>query len=214
VSRKLTGKFISFEGGDGAGKSTQLSLLSADREARGRRVVLTREPGGTRLSEKIRNWVLHESDALCKQAELLLIFAARAQHISEVIRPALERGDWVLCDRFTDASYAYQGGGRGIPVGFIQQIEAVSTEGVRPDLTLLLDLPVKKGIERSVGRGQGSDRFEEQDLEFKGRVRQAYLDRQNDEPNRIRIINATKSVEAVHAQVWSLVSNLIECEID
>jgi len=210
----LTGKFISFEGGDGAGKSTQLSLLSADLEARGRRVVLTREPGGTRLSEKIRNWVLHESDALCKQAELLLIFAARAQHISEVIRPALVRGDWVLCDRFTDASYAYQGGGRGIPVGFIQQIEAVSTEGVRPDLTLLLDLPVKKGIERSVGRGQGSDRFEEQDLEFKGRVRQAYLDRQNDEPNRIRIINATKSVEAVHAQVWSLVSNLIECEID
>jgi len=177
-------------------------------------VVLTREPGGTRLSEKIRNWVLHESDALCKQAELLLIFAARAQHISEVIRPALVRGDWVLCDRFTDASYAYQGGGRGIPVGFIQQIEAVSTEGVRPDLTLLLDLPVKKGIERSVGRGQGSDRFEEQDLEFKGRVRQAYLDRQNDEPNRIRIINATKSVEAVHAQVWSLVSNLIECEND
>lgn len=210
----MTGKFISFEGGDGAGKSTQLSLLSADLEARGRRVVLTREPGGTRLSEKIRNWVLHESDALCKQAELLLIFAARAQHISEVIRPALVRGDWVLCDRFTDASYAYQGGGRGIPVGFIQQIEAVSTEGVRPDLTLLLDLPVKKGIERSVGRGQGSDRFEEQDLEFKGRVRQAYLDRQNDEPNRIRIINATKSVEAVHAQVWSLVSNLIECEID
>jgi dTMP kinase len=210
----LTGKFISFEGGDGAGKSTQLSLLSADLEARGRRVVLTREPGGTRLSEKIRNWVLHESDALCKQAELLLIFAARAQHISEVIRPALVRGDWVLCDRFTDASYAYQGGGRGIPVGFIQQIEAVSTEGVRPDLTLLLDLPVKKGIERSVGRGQGSDRFEEQDLEFKGRVRQAYLDRQNDEPNRIRIINATKSVEAVHAQVWSLVSNLIECEND
>ncbi|MGE4647073.1 MAG: dTMP kinase [Arenicellales bacterium] len=210
----MTGKFISFEGGDGAGKSTQLSLLSADLEARGRRVVLTREPGGTRLSEKIRNWVLHESDALCKQAELLLIFAARAQHISEVIRPALVRGDWVLCDRFTDASYAYQGGGRGIPVGFIQQIEAVSTEGVRPDLTLLLDLPVKKGIERSVGRGQGSDRFEEQDLEFKGRVRQAYLDRQNDEPNRIRIINATKSVEAVHAQVWSLVSNLIECEND
>ena len=210
----MTGKYISFEGGEGAGKSTQLSLLSADLEARGRRVVLTREPGGTRLSEKIRNWVLHESDALCKQAELLLIFAARAQHISEVIRPALVRGDWVLCDRFTDASYAYQGGGRGIPVGFIQQIEAVSTEGVRPDLTLLLDLPVKKGIERSVGRGQGSDRFEEQDLEFKGRVRQAYLDRQNDEPNRIRIINATKSVEAVHAQVWSLVSNLIECEID
>ena len=210
----MTGKFISFEGGDGAGKSTQLSLLSADLKARGRRVVLTREPGGTRLSEKIRNWVLHESDALCKQAELLLIFAARAQHISEVIRPALVRGDWVLCDRFTDASYAYQGGGRGIPVGFIQQIEAVSTEGVRPDLTLLLDLPVKKGIERSVGRGQGSDRFEEQDLEFKGRVRQAYLDRQNDEPNRIRIINATKSVEAVHAQVWSLVSNLIECEND
>ncbi|MDG2237909.1 MAG: dTMP kinase, partial [Arenicellales bacterium] len=152
----MTGKFISFEGGDGAGKSTQLSLLSADLEARGRRVVLTREPGGTRLSEKIRNWVLHESDALCKQAELLLIFAARAQHISEVIRPALVRGDWVLCDRFTDASYAYQGGGRGIPVEFIQQIEAVSTEGMRPDLTLLLDLPVIEGIERSVGRGQGS----------------------------------------------------------
>jgi dTMP kinase len=210
----LTGKLISFEGGDGAGKSTQLSLLSTDLEAVGRRVVLTREPGGTRLSEQIRSWVLHESDALCKQAELLLIFAARAQHISEVIRPALLRGDWVLCDRFTDASYAYQGGGRGIPVGFIQQIEAVSTEGVRPDLTLLLDLPVIEGIERSVGRGQGSDRFEEQDLEFKRRVRQAYLDRQSDEPDRIRIINATKSVESVHTQIWGLVSNLIDREDD
>lgn len=210
----MTGKLISFEGGDGAGKSTQLSLLSTDLEAVGRRVVLTREPGGTRLSEQIRSWVLHESDALCKQAELLLIFAARAQHISEVIRPALLRGDWVLCDRFTDASYAYQGGGRGIPVGFIQQIEAVSTEGVRPDLTLLLDLPVIEGIERSVGRGQGSDRFEEQDLEFKRRVRQAYLDRQSDEPDRIRIINATKSVESVHTQIWGLVSNLIDREDD
>ena len=208
----MTGKFISFEGGDGAGKSTQLSLLSGDLEALGRRVILTREPGGTRLSEQIRSWVLHESDALCKQAELLLIFAARAQHISEVIRPALLRGDWVLCDRFTDASYAYQGGGRGIPVGFIQQIEAVSTEGMRPDLTLLLDLPVIQGIERSVGRGQGSDRFEEQDLEFKRRVRQAYLDRQSDEPDRIRMIDATKSVESVHTQIWDLVSNLIDRE--
>ena len=210
----MTGKFISFEGGDGAGKSTQLSLLSEDLEALGRRVILTREPGGTRLSEQIRSWVLHESDALCKQAELLLIFAARAQHISEVIRPALLRGDWVLCDRFTDASYAYQGGGRGIPVGFIQQIEAVSTEGMRPDLTLLLDLPVIQGIERSVGRGQGSDRFEEQDLEFKQRVRQAYLDRQSDEPDRIRIINATKSVESVHTQIWGLVSSLVDREDD
>ena len=210
----MTGKFISFEGGDGAGKSTQLSLLSEDLEALGRRVILTREPGGTRLSEQIRSWVLHESDALCKQAELLLIFAARAQHISEVIRPALLRGDWVLCDRFTDASYAYQGGGRGIPVGFIQQIEAVSTEGMRPDLTLLLDLPVRQGIERSVSRGEGSDRFEEQDLEFKQRVRQAYLDRQGDEPNRIRMIDATKSVESVHTQIWDLVSNLIDREDD
>ena len=210
----MTGKFISFEGGDGAGKSTQLSLLSEDLETLGRRVILTREPGGTRLSEQIRSWVLHESDVLCKQAELLLIFAARAQHISEVIRPALLRGDWVLCDRFTDASYAYQGGGRGIPVGFIQQIEAVSTEGMRPDLTLLLDLPVIQGIERSVGRGQGSDRFEEQDLEFKRRVRQAYLDRQSDEPDRIRMIDATKSVESVHTQIWDLVSNLIDREDD
>ena len=180
----------------------------------GRCVVLTREPGGTRLSEQIRSWVLHESDALCKQAELLLIFAARAQHISEVIRPALLRGDWVLCDRFTDASYAYQGGGRGIPAGCIQQIEEVSTEGMRPDLTLLLDLPVVQGIERSVGRGQGSDRFEEQNLEFKQRVRQAYLDRQSDEPDRIRIINATKSVESVHTQIWSLVSGLVDREND
>jgi dTMP kinase len=210
----LTGKLISFEGGDGAGKSTQLLLLSEDLKALGMRVVLTREPGGTRLSEQIRSWVLHESDVLCKQTELLLIFAARAQHISEVIRPALLRDDWVLCDRFTDASYAYQGGGRGIPMKFIQQIEDVSTEGMRPDLTLLLDLPVIQGIERSVGRGQGSDRFEEQDLEFKQRVRQVYLDRQSDEPDRIRIINATKSVESVHTQIWSLVSSLVDCEDD
>jgi dTMP kinase len=208
----LTGKFISFEGGDGAGKSTQLFLLSEDLEARGRRVVLTREPGGTRLSEQIRSWVLHESDALCKPAELLLIFAARAQHISEVIKPALLRGDWVLCDRFTDASYAYQGGGRGLPAELIQQVEAVSTECMQPDLTLLLDLPVIEGIERSVNRGQGGDRFEEQDIEFKRRVRQAYLDRQSDEPDRIRMINATKSVESVHTQIWDLVSTLIDRE--
>jgi dTMP kinase len=210
----LTGKFISFEGGDGAGKSTQLFLLSEDLEARGRRVVLTREPGGTRLSEQIRSWVLHESDALCKPAELLLIFAARAQHISEVIKPALLRGDWVLCDRFTDASYAYQGGGRGLPAELIQQVEAVSTECMQPDLTLLLDLPVIEGIERSVNRGQGGDRFEEQDIEFKRRVRQAYLNRQSNEPDRIRIINATRSIENVHTQILDLISKLIDPKDD
>jgi dTMP kinase len=210
----LTGKFISFEGGDGAGKSTQLFLLSEDLEARGRRVVLTREPGGTRLSEQIRSWVLHESDALCKPAELLLIFAARAQHISEVIKPALLRGDWVLCDRFTDASYAYQGGGRGLPAELIQQVEAVSTECMQPDLTLLLDLPVIEGIERSVNRGQGGDRFEEQDIEFKRRVRQAYLNRQSNEPDRIRIINATRSIESVHTQILDLISKLIDPKDD
>ena len=210
----MTGKFISFEGGDGAGKSTQLFLLSEDLEARGRRVVLTREPGGTRLSEQIRSWVLQESDALCKPAELLLIFAARAQHISEVIKPALLRGDWVLCDRFTDASYAYQGGGRGLPAELIQQVEAVSTECMQPDLTLLLDLPVIEGIERSVNRGQGGDRFEEQDIEFKRRVRQAYLDRQSNEPDRIRIINATRSIESVHTQILDLISKLIDPKDD
>ncbi len=210
----MTGKFISFEGGDGAGKSTQLFLLSEDLEARGRRVVLTREPGGTRLSEQIRSWVLHESDALCKPAELLLIFAARAQHISEVIKPALLRGDWVLCDRFTDASYAYQGGGRGLPAELIQQVEAVSTECMQPDLTLLLDLPVIEGIERSVNRGQGGDRFEEQDIEFKRRVRQAYLNRQSNEPDRIRIINATRSIESVHTQILDLISKLIDPKDD
>ena len=210
----MTGKFISFEGGDGAGKSTQLFLLSEDLEARGRRVVLTREPGGTRLSEQIRSWVLHESDALCKPAELLLIFAARAQHISEVIKPALLRGDWVLCDRFTDASYAYQGGGRGLPAELIRQVEAVSTECMQPDLTLLLDLPVIEGIERSVNRGQGGDRFEEQDIEFKRRVRQAYLNRQSNEPDRIRIINATRSIESVHTQILDLISKLIDPKDD
>ena len=158
--------------------------------------------------------MLHESDALCKPAELLLIFAARAQHISEVIKPALLRGDWVLCDRFTDASYAYQGGGRGLPVELIQQVEAVSTECMQPDLTLLLDLPVIEGIERSVNRRQGSDRFEEQDIEFKRRVRQAYLNRQNDEPDRIRIINATRSIENVHTQILDLISKLIDPKDD
>ena len=205
----MRGKLISFEGGDGVGKSTQLTLLADGLTSAGKQVLCTREPGGTALAEQIRRWVLHDKGAIAPVTELLLIFAARCQHIIEVIEPNLASGKWVLCDRFTDASYAYQGGGRGIPVATIQQVEAVATAGLLPDLTLLLDMPVEYGEQRSVGRGEGSDRFEAQEKDFKIRIRAAYQARQQSDPGRVRLVNALESVDVVQAQVWSLVSALL-----
>jgi dTMP kinase len=193
-----TGRFISFEGIDGAGKTSHLDALEARWRAEGRPVVRTREPGGSPLAEKLRQMVLHdEMDAL---TESLLVFAARRDHLRAVIEPALARGDWVLSDRFTDATFAYQGGGRGFDLGTLQTLEAWVQQGRQPQLTFLFDLPPEVAAERLRSARQ-PDRFEAQDAAFFQRVRQAYLDRMAAQPARFALIDARQSPAAVSAQV-------------
>ncbi|MEN1926982.1 dTMP kinase [Luteimonas sp. MJ293] len=192
-------RFVSLEGGEGAGKTTVLGSLRHALAAGGDEVVLTREPGGTPLAETIRTLLLdpgHEPAAA--ETELLLMFAARAQHVREVIRPALQRGAWVLCDRFTDSSYAYQGGGRGLDADLIETLER-SVVGLRPGLTLLLDLDVVTGRERTRGRDLVPDRIERERDGFFERVRAVFRDRAAAEPARFRVIDAAQPVEAVAA---------------
>ncbi|MEO6968162.1 MAG: dTMP kinase [Rhodanobacteraceae bacterium] len=193
------GKLITLEGGEGAGKSTLLAGLREHLAARGVEIAQTREPGGTALGEAVRALVLDPAlRGIAAESELLLMFAARAQLVREVLRPALDTGHWVLCDRYTDASYAYQGGGRGIDAGRIAQLEAVATGGLQPDLTLLLDLPVANGRERALRRNTGqsngygdADRIEREDDGFFERVRQTYLERAAAEPRRFRVLDAS-----------------------
>jgi dTMP kinase len=201
VTGVTRGRFVTVEGGEGAGKSTCLEFIRGRLEAGGRRVVVTREPGGTELAEEVRALLLgHRDDGMTADAELLLVFAARADHVARVIRPALERGDWVLSDRFTDATYAYQGGGRGLAAERIAALEAFVQGDLRPDLTLLLDLPVADGLARAGRRGD-FDRFESEAEQFFERVRQAYRDRAAAEPGRIRVIDAGRDLEAVRSQI-------------
>lgn len=191
------GKFISLEGGEGAGKSTLLAGLREAVVARGVRVVQTREPGGTPLGEAIRDLVLDRNQGdMSAEAELLLMFASRAQLVRSVVEPALRTGDWVLCDRFVDASFAYQGGGRGQPQARIAELESWACAGVRPDLTLLLDLPVAMGRDRAAGRGT-VDRIEVEADAFFERVRATYRARAQAEPERFCIIDASQSSAAV-----------------
>ena len=195
------GLFITLEGGEGAGKSTQLAYVQQCLEKAGKRVLVTREPGGTELGEQIRALLLdHRQTAMDSDTELLLMFAARAQHLAERIRPALAAGDWVLCDRFTDATYAYQGGGRGIDTQRIAVLEDWVQGKLRPDLTLLLDLPVEVGLSRAGERGD-LDRFEREQQAFFQRVRQAYRDRAAAEPQRYRVIDASVAIARVQAQI-------------
>jgi dTMP kinase len=191
------GKFISLEGGEGAGKSTLLAGLSACIEQRGIALVQTREPGGTDVGEAVRAIVLDPAQrGLAAETELLLMFASRAQLVREVIEPALSAGHWVLCDRYADASYAYQGGGRGQPVERIAELERWACDGVKPDLTLLLDLPVATGRARAVGRGD-ADRIEVEADAFFERVRASYRERAAAEPDRFRVIDASQTPAAV-----------------
>jgi dTMP kinase len=185
------GKLITLEGGEGAGKSTLLAGLQKHLLAQGVALVQTREPGGTPLGEAVRAIVLDPTHReMCAESELLLMFASRAQLVRECIEPALAAGQWVLCDRFTDASYAYQGGGRGVPNERIATLEQWATGGLTPDLTLLLDLPVATGRARAAGRGE-ADRIEVEGDTFFERVRAAYRARAVAEPNRFRVIDAT-----------------------
>jgi len=197
----MRGKFITMEGGEGAGKSTMMDRVAAWLEDAGHQVVTSREPGGTALAEKLREVLLdRENSALSGQAELLLLFAARAQHLDELIHPALERGDWVLCDRFTDATWAYQGGGRNLPLRDIETLENLVHGDLQPDLTLLLDLPVEQGLKRAGERSQ-ADRFEQESKAFFERVRNAYLQRARLSPERFAVINASGSMDQVWAQI-------------
>lgn len=191
------GKFISLEGGEGAGKSTLLAGLREYIERRGLVLVQTREPGGTAVGEAVRAIVLDPAQrALAAETELLLMFASRAQLVREVIEPALAAGQWVLCDRFADASYAYQGGGRGQPVERIAELERWACAGLKPDLTLLLDLPVATGRARAAGRGD-ADRIEIEADAFFERVRASYRERAAAEPQRFRVIDASQPPAAV-----------------
>jgi len=204
------GRFLTFEGIEGVGKTTQVSRLARVLDERGVAHIVTREPGGTPLAESIRDLVLRPRDeALPPVAELLLMFAARAVHLSNRIEPHLQAGTWVICDRFTDATYAYQGAGRGMSERHIARLETQVQGSRRPDLTLLLDVPVAVGLERSRKRDVGTtrDRFERERVEFFERVRSEYLSRARAEPGRIAIIDATRPVDEVGAQILAVLES-------
>jgi dTMP kinase len=195
------GVFITLEGGEGVGKSTNLTLVAELLREAGNSLVITREPGGTELAERIRQLLLEPAaESMSEMTELLLVFAARAQHLERVIRPALEAGQWVLCDRFTDATYAYQGGGRGLNTAHIERLERLVQGNLRPDLTLLLDAPSDIGRTRAHNRGL-PDRFETEQLAFFERVRNTYLERARLEPSRFRLIDAARPLAEVQAQL-------------
>lgn len=200
------GRFITLEGSEGVGKSTNLARVVAFLEARGLEVVQTREPGGTPRAEAIRRLLLDpaEQEPLDQDAELLLVFAARAQHLARVIRPALARGAWVVSDRFTDATFAYQGGGRGIDPARIAELERFVQRGLAPDLTLLLDMPVEAARERVVSRGESPDRFERERSAFFTAVRRAYLARAAADPGRFAVVDASRTLSAVGEQIEGL----------
>lgn len=194
----------------GTGKSTNREFLAERLRKHGLNVLLTREPGGTPLAERIRELLLTPSDEpMSSDAELLLVFAARAQHLAQVIEPALGRGAVVLCDRFTDATYAYQGGGRGLSQARIEQLETFVQGALRPDLTLIFDLPVEVGLSRAAARGR-LDRFEREGLTFFEAVRHAYLDRARKAPQRYRVIDAAQSLPAVQQDLQRILPEILE----
>lgn len=206
----MTGLFITLEGPEGAGKSTNRDYLAERLRERGVDVLLTREPGGTPLAERIRELLLAPSEEpMAVDTELLLVFAARAQHLQQVIRPALARGRVVLCDRFTDATYAYQGGGRGLSIERISQLERFVQGELRPHLTLIFDLPVEVGLARAAARGR-LDRFEQEGRGFFEAVRQAYLQRAAQAPQRYRVLDAGQSLAQVQADIDALLPSLLE----
>ena len=203
------GRFISIEGVEGVGKSTSIDRIATSLERHGIPYVTTREPGGTPLSERIRELLLDKDNmSMAPITELLLMFAARAQHVNEFIKPTLTAGHWVVCDRFTDSTYAYQGGGRGIDVGLIEQMEKIALENFRPDLVLLLDLPVDEGISRALNRGE-KDRFESEDITFFNRVRDVFLSRAAGD-SRYQIVDASGPPEVVGERLDAIIEAEVE----
>lgn len=206
----MTGRFITLEGIEGAGKSTVAQFIGGWLEQRGQRVVLTREPGGTPLAERVRELVLKpDGENIPADAEMLLMFAARSLHLANLIRPALARGDWVVCDRFTDATRAYQGGGRGLDRQRIESLATLVHGDLVPDLTLLLDLPVASGLARAQARRGQVDRFEQERGPFFERVRSAYLQLAQAESGRFRIVDAACELSQVQAAVATALTPLL-----
>lgn len=206
------GRFISLEGGEGAGKSTQLNLLAERLVDAGIKLVTTREPGGTKGAETIRElFVSGATDRWDAATEACLVNAARADHVARQIRPALERGDWVLCDRYADSTFAYQGGDKGVPDADLMALHRVATGDLWPDLTLLLDLPVETGLARTLKRVGGATRFEAHDIGFHQRVAARFHARATAEPHRIRTINADIDAHHVAAAIWAEVAPLLPC---
>ncbi len=206
----MGGRFITIEGGEGVGKTTNLALVEQLIREAGHDLVRTREPGGTPLAERIRDLLLDPAHTgMADDCELLLVFAARAEHLARLIRPALAAGQWVLCDRFTDATYAYQGYGRGLSLERIAELERMVQGDLRPDLTLLLDVPVETGLARASARG-GLDRFEQEQAAFFERVREGYLARAAAEPERFRVIDAGQPLDLVQARIRALVEAFIQ----
>jgi dTMP kinase len=205
----MRGRFITLEGSEGSGKSTNLNHIHQRLQQAGIDVVLTREPGGTPLGEAIRALLLdHRQQAMASDTELLLMFAARAQHLNELIIPSLEAGKWVLCDRFTDATYAYQGAGRGIDNERIALLEQWVQGALRPDLTLFLDLPVTQGLARAGARAE-LDRFEREEIAFFERVRQGYLSQAAAQPQRYRVVDAAPPLPQVQAQLDRIIHDYL-----
>jgi dTMP kinase len=204
----LRGSFLTLEGVDGAGKSTHLDWIARRLETAGKKVVVTREPGGTHLGEELRKLLLAQPMHL--ETEALLMFAARREHLDKVIQPALAAGDWVLSDRFTDASFAYQGGGRGLDLARIEILENWVQQGLQPDLTLVFDLSVDEAKRRRAAATAAPDRFEQEDLDFFTRVRSVYLARAERYPHRIRLIDASQTIETIRKSLEEIL--LIHCQ--
>ena len=203
----MRGKFITFEGIDGAGKTTHIAWFADFLRGQGVAVTLTREPGGTRLGERLRELILDRAEPLHAETETLLLFAARCEHLDKVILPGLAAGSWVLCDRFTDATYAYQSGGSGVPWARIAELERWVHRDIQPNATILLDLPPHVGRERSRG-ARLPDRFEREEHAFFDRVREAYLRRAREHPDRIRVVDASADMEAVRTKLEEIARTL------
>jgi len=200
--------FITFEGIEGVGKSTHIQFVAELLRQKAIPFILTREPGGTEIGEEVRQILLkHRAGTVSNMTELLLMFAARAQHFSEVIQPALAKQDWVLCDRFVDASYAYQGGGRGMEASEIDVLTRLILNGFHPDLTFIFDADPELGLNRAKHRAQTFDRFEQEDLDFFARVRQVYLMRAKQDPKRCRVIDASRSISEIQQELQTILES-------
>ncbi len=205
------GLFITVEGSDGAGKTTHIPFLERLLSEAGLEVIVTREPGGTRLGEALREILLHQPEqSICGNTELLLMFAARAEHLEQVILPAVRSGKCVLCDRFTDATYAYQGGGRGVDENRIETLEEWVQNGYQPDLTLVFDVPVEVGLSRTRSRQDQLDRFEQENTAFKESVRRAYQDRARRYPERIKLVDSSYSIAQIQDVLMGHVEFILE----